>query len=284
MRKYISQNRETRKPLTIRETQEISLEVLKTVADICEEHNFRYFLVYGTLIGAIRHKDYIPWDDDVDIMMPRKDYEAFLKYMKKHIGEYEHLKVFNRHECKAYPYMITRISDDRYEIVMDNEEAYGMGVFIDIYPYDGLGDTWKEALKNGRVGDRLSSFCYQATRKHYAVECTQSALKKMLKLPVFVFAKLVGKEFFQNRLEKLAGFRDYETSRYVGCIQWLTGGAIDIFKREWFDDYVMAPFGKYEFRVPHKYHEVLTHAYGDYMQLPPEKDRVGHHYYKVYKK
>jgi len=130
----------------MREIQLVSLEILHTVATICEEQNFRYSLIYGTLIGAIRHHGYIPWDDDVDIMMPRRDYDQFLEYMKIHRKEYPDLRIFNLDECKEYPYMITRISDDRYIIKMENEKPYGMGVFIDIYPYDGLGTTEKEAV------------------------------------------------------------------------------------------------------------------------------------------
>ena len=86
----------------------------------------------------MRHHGYIPWDDDVDIMMPRPDYDKLLIYLKGHICEYPNLKVFNREEYPEYPYMITRISDDRYVIEMANEKPFGMGVFIDIYPYDGL--------------------------------------------------------------------------------------------------------------------------------------------------
>lgn len=272
------------KELTIEETQAVSLEILKTIAQICEEQNFRYALIYGTLIGAIRHHGYIPWDDDVDIMMPRPDYERFLNYFKDHKQEFPNLRLFNHNECKEYPYMISRISDERYEIDMANEKPYGMGIFVDIYPYDGLGKTEKEALKFGLKGDRLSSFCYQATREHFAIETTTSRIRKLVKYPFYFISKLIGKDYFQNKLEKLAGAKDYETSEYIGCVIWLSGGEKDIFKRSWFDETIRMPFGKYEFRVPKAYDEVLRHTYGDYMQLPPEEDRIGHHYYKVYVK
>lgn len=272
------------KELSIKETQDISLEILKIVTDICEQENLRYALIYGTLIGAIRHHDYIPWDDDVDIMMPRPDYEKFLKYFKQHSMDYPHLRMFNRQECKDYPYMITRISDDRYVIKMQNEKPFGMGVFIDIYPYDGLGKTKKEAIKYGLKGDRLSSLCYQSTREHFAMETTTSLFRKMIKYPVYLFSKIMGKDFFQNRLEKLAGLKKYDECEYVGCVIWLSWGEKDIFPRKWFDKTIKMPFGKYEFNVPEYYDKVLRHEYGDYMQLPPEKDRIGHHYFKVYKK
>ena len=270
--------------LTIKETQQISLEILHTVAEICEEQQIRYALIYGTLIGAVRHHGYIPWDDDVDIMMPRPDYERFLEYMKQHVNNYPNLRVFNREECPKYPYKITRISDDRYTIRMGNEKPVGMGVFIDIYPYDGLGMTKKEAVSYGLKGDRLSSLCYQATRQHFAFETTKSRLRKVIKYPVYLVSRLIGKDFFQNRLQKLAGIKDYDRSEYVGCVIWLSWGEKDIFPRSWFDETIRMPFDKYEFRVPKEYDRVLRHEYGDYMQLPPEKDRVGHHCFKVYRR
>lgn len=273
-----------RHELTIKETQRISLKILHTVAEICEEQHLRYALIYGTLIGAVRHHGYIPWDDDVDIMMPRPDYDKLLVYLKDHIQEYPHLQVFNRDECPEYPYMITRISDDRYVIEMANEKPFGMGVFIDIYPYDGLGKTKDEAIKYGLKGDRLSSLCYQSTRKHFAIETTTSPIRKIAKLPVYLYAKLRGKDCFQDKLEQLARVKGYDDSEYVGCVIWLSWGEKDIFPREWFDETIMMPFDKYEFRVPKEYDRVLRHEYGDYMKLPPEKDRVGHHFFKVYKK
>lgn len=273
-----------REELNIRETQAVSLEILKKVADICEQNGLRYVLQYGTLLGAVRHKGYIPWDDDVDIMMPRPDYEALLAYFKEHASELDHLQFFEPRTCKDYPYMIGRISDDRYQIDMDNEKPYGMGVFIDVYPFDGLGNSPKEALDYGLKGDRLSSFCYQATRKRYAVETTTSTLRKILKFPLFLVSKMMGKDYFQEKLSALAGQKPYDQSEYVGCVVWLSGGEKDIFPRKWFDETMLVPFEQYAFRIPAHYDDLLKKIYGDYMQLPPEEDRVGHHNYKVYHK
>lgn len=272
------------KEIDIKTTQKISLDILKKITDICEANNFRYFLIYGTLLGAIRHQGFIPWDDDVDIMMPREDHDKLLNYLKLNLDKNTHLEIFNHTENSMYPYMITRISDNRYEIDMDNEKKYGMGVFIDIYPYDGLGNTKKEAIKLGLKGDRLSSCCYQATRNKFKIETTTSNLSKFLKFPVFLLSKIIGKEYFQKRLEKLANIKKYDSSEFVGCVVWLSGGERDIFPREWFDDYLKVPYEEYSFRIPKQYDKVLSHIYGDYMKLPPLEERVGHHNYRTYEK
>ena len=167
---------------------------------------------------------------------------------------------------------------------MENEKPFGMGVFIDIYPYDGLGMTKKEAVSYGLKGDRLSSLCYQATRQHFAFETTKSRLRKVIKYPIYLVSRLIGKDFFQNKLQKLAAVKNYDSSEYVGCVVWLSWGEKDIFPRSWFDETIRMPFDKYEFRVPKEYDRVLRHEYGDYMQLPPEEDRVGHHCFKVYRR
>lgn len=270
--------------LSTKEIQEVELEILKTISDICREQNLRYCLAYGTLLGAVRHKGFIPWDDDLDIIMPREDYEELLKYLGMHKQSYKNLQVFNPETNPSYPYMITRISDDRYLLDVDNENDYGIGIFIDIYPYDGLGNTKEEALRFGLKGDRLSSLCFQATRQRFAMGYTKSIFRKIIKLPVYLFSKAVGKNFYQKKLALLAGEKPYDTSKYVGCVVWLSGGEKDIFKKEWFDEIIEAPFEKYNFCIPKEYDSILKHAYGDYMKLPPVNERVGHHDYIAYRK
>ena len=90
------------------------LRKLEKIKEICDKEGFRYVLTWGTLIGAIRHKGFIPWDDDIDIMMPRPDHDKLMKYMSEHKDELKPLEVFNNDTCPNYPYMLTRISDSRY--------------------------------------------------------------------------------------------------------------------------------------------------------------------------
>ena len=113
---------------------------------------------------------------------------------------------------------------------------------------------------------------------------TTSPWRKLIKRPVYMVCRLLGQERFQDRLERLAGVRSYDDSRFVGCVIWLSWGEKDIYLRKWFDRYRYMPFEKYRFRVPRDYDRILRHTYGDYMQLPPEEERTGHHYYTAYRK
>lgn len=273
------------KELTTRETQEVALEVLKVITDLCDKIHCRYFLAYGTLLGAVRHKGFIPWDDDVDIMMPRPDYVKLLRYFEKYQSDYPNIRLFNYDVCQEYPYMITRFSDNRYKLVEENEKSYGMGVFIDVYPLDGLGNDKKRAYQRGRKADILSSLCYQASRTRFLAETNSYGLKAIkiaIKFPMYFIARALGKDFFQKRLKSLK-YLNYDSSVYVGCGVWIVGYKDDTYKREWFEELIKVPYEQYEFYIPKEYDKILKQLFHDYMKLPPKKDRIGHHHYKTYR-
>ena len=123
------------KEMTLQEVQKVSLDILKDVHDFCESHNIKYSLAYGTLLGAVRHKGFIPWDDDVDIIIPRPDYERFCR-------EY-----YSSHGYKLYcpedpaNYMVfARVCDNEHTLVKTNHPwaSEQTGVWIDIFPFEGL--------------------------------------------------------------------------------------------------------------------------------------------------
>lgn len=271
--------------ISMREVQEGSLEILKKIDDICSRLNLKYCLAYGTLIGAIRHKGFIPWDDDVDIMMPRKDYNLFLNYFIEHKEELKPLEIINPQVNNKCPYTISRISDSRYQLDVDNEEDYGIGLFVDVYPLDGVGNTVEAYSKLKNTSSRFASMCFLSTRQSVKRENTKSALKYIIKFPAFVVAKILGKEFFMNKLYNMADKCDYDNSKYIGCIIWASDdGVRGIFPKEWFDEMIDVEFEGSYFKAPKEYDKVLTHGYGDYMKLPPEKERIAHHYYDAYRK
>jgi len=270
-------------PLGIRDTQLISLEILKFITNICEVQKFRYCLMYGTLIGAIRHKGFIPWDDDVDIMMPRTDYENLLYYLTKHKDELGPYQVFNRNTCKNYIYAITRISDSRYEIIKEDEDMHGMGVFIDIYPYDGLGNSFEKALiklnKSRLLCDSIVSHRKINSIQNYNLNNILSFLKKSIRNKVY------GINYYHKKLNRLKNNDNYDESNYVGPLMWyFTKPEKVLFKRSLFDNLIKVPFEDHSFYVPSDYDKLLKQEYNNYMELPPEECRVGHHNYKTYRK
>lgn len=273
-----------KKSLTMKEIQEVSLMVLKKITDLCERHGFRYFLAYGTLIGAIRHKGYIPWDDDVDIMMPRPDYERFLSYFAEHKDELEFLQIFTPETCKTYPYVLARVSDSRYTINVKNERNCELGVFIDVYPLDGIGHSEAEALSHLKKTTKYPSLIFLATRIYYHFGITKGWKKRLLKIPAFVYTHIMGKKYFMSKLYDLLKLYKYEDCEYVGAAAWCTQPRKNVYKKEWCEDLIKAPFECYDFYIPRHYDEMLKVTYGNYMELPPEKDRIYHHMYKAYKK
>lgn len=270
--------------LTIEQIQKASLEILLEIIKICKKLDLKYFLYYGTLIGVIRHQGFIPWDDDLDIMMPRNDYEILIQFFIDHKNAYKYLTLYEPRVNKNYPYMIGRISDNRYYLEVENEKDYGIGVFVDIYPFDGLGNTRKESLKFAKKGDRLSSLCYQATREKFVIGNTKAFFRKIIKYPVFIFSKIIGKEYFQRKLALLVGIKKYEESDYVGCIIWISGGERDVYKKEWLEETIELSFCNHMVSVPKKYDKILKNIYGDYMKLPSKEEQIGHHFYKAFLK
>lgn len=269
--------------LSMNEVQQEAIEILKQVSDICEKLNIEYFLAYGTLIGAIRHEGFIPWDDDIDIMMPRNDYDRLCEYFVQNDNLIGDLKWFSPETNKDYPYMIARISSMKYVIDTDNEKPSGLGLFIDVYPLDGMGDDLELAKKRKKKINRTISLCFLSTRLSFKKGYTRSKLKMLIKYPAFIYSHLMGRDYFFKKIKKQAQLMDYNSSKYVGCVVWGSDdGVRAIFPKEWVDKTVDWKFAEYQFKVPKEYDCILRQLYGDYMQLPPEEDRIAHHFYSAY--
>ena len=268
--------------LSMQDVQQESLQILRKVDEICNKLNIKYFLAYGTLIGAIRHQGFIPWDDDLDIIMLRKDYDIFLSYFMEHPEELKPLRLFCPETCPEYPYTIARVSDDKYILAVDNEKSYGIGAFIDIYPYDNMFDSYEASVKLSKKSARYASLCYLSTRLKCKKERTKGKLKLLIKYPAFLLAHLLGKNFFFKKLRKNAASGQSGDCQYIGCLVWGTEKERGIFKSELFREAIDVPFEGYTFKAPKEYDTLLRQIYGDYMQLPPEEQRIGHHFYKAY--
>ena len=271
--------------LELRDVQKTAVGILQKIDFICQQLHIKYFIAYGTLIGAIRHQGFIPWDDDIDIMMSRPDYEIFMAFWKDNIDNLKPYECMTIENNPLYPHMITRISDSRTWLDVINEKDCGLGVFVDIFVLEGLGNDYKKALAIMRKARNISSLLFLSSRKYFHFGLTKGILKKILKIPAYIYTHLLGKMYFVNKSKKLVKGLDFEKSNYVGPVYWLTySPEKEIIPKNWAEELIRVKFEGYDFFAPEHYDEILRNIYGDYMQLPPEKDRIAHHLYVAYKK
>ena len=270
------------KALTPREVQLGELEVMKELDKLCEKLNLRYFLTYGTLLGAVRHQGFIPWDDDVDVMMPRPDYEKLIAYLTEHAEEIAPLKLMHYTTNKKYIYPIARLCDTRYWIDYQGAADYGLGLFVDIYPLDGCGNTDEEAQQIMDSSLKAVSMIDLAGKDKFYRSASGGFVRNIAKFAAYCYGKLRGVSHFTAKLDKQGKQRPYE-SKFVNLTTWYTSVRRP-FERSWFEDITRMQFEDAMLCVPAHYDEILKKCYGDYMKLPPEDQQIAHHYYTAYLK
>lgn len=260
------------------EVQEAELKILMEVQEICKQENIQYWGMYGTLIGAIRHKGFIPWDDDLDLAMKREDYEKFIYFLqKKYSGKLElHIQETN----SDYPYYIARVCDKEHVLQFDDFD-YSSGVFIDIYPFDGMGNEkdmefWNKNTKKIKILKKC------LTAVSYKGKIGSSLLHKIINMPLVLFSKWKGKEYFIKQIDLLSKKYQWNESEYVGLPVWADN--LYFHKKADFEKFMLVDFENIKISVPVNYNRILKDIYGDYMCLPPENKRVPQHGYKAYKK
>ena len=264
--------------LSLTEIQIATKEIVKFIDDLCNKLGLKYFALYGTVIGAIRHQGFIPWDDDFDIGMFRKDFEIFKEYMLTHDTGFFYLD--NVEANKEYPFYISRVCDKRYQLVFEGFN-YTSGLFVDIYPYDGLGNSediiwWKKRSKrlyNLRKGMLLSRWS--------TLFFGNSTFHRLFNIPYLLFCRMAGNSFFFKRLDRYSKFFDVDKSQYVDCPCW--AGRIHFYEKKWFEETIRVKFENITICIPKEYDSFLRSLYGDYMVLPPESKRIPTHGYKAYK-
>lgn len=256
--------------------------ILQEVDRICKKHNIAYFLDSGTLIGAIRHKGNIPWDDDVDITMMRKDYERFVKVCES--GElsdgFEFMRPADLGENRFFDF-IPRISYTKSHIKPDEGEmAFYNGkmnhMLLDIFVLDDISESpVAQKLKVLKL-----QFLYMLSWAHrYSLDYSRySGVQKII---VFVMSH-IGKLFRQSTLEKWftsTACSDNNKGRTKVYSAYYPFDQIHfIYDKKWFEKTESVPFDEYMFEVPCGYDKILKTMFGDYMQLPPKDKQIAEHY------
>lgn len=250
--------------VTSEELKNIMLDLLQKTADFCEKNNIRYFLCGGTLIGAIRHKGFIPWDDDIDIAMPRPDYDRFINMFNQPGNYYQVIDMSND---KQYGFPYAKIHDTRTFVDELQYKKEHFGVFIDIFPIDGVGEDeqvfrilrWRKILHTKKAN------YYQRTITKKII----NTLGKILLLPFSVHDIV-------KKMDSIARKYPFGSMPKAGAII-NPYGTREIVDLSVFDSAVPKEFEGREYMVPVGYDTWLRSIYGDYMQLPPEDKRHSPH-------
>lgn len=258
--------------LSLSEIKELQLNILEVIDSFCKKKELRYSLAAGSLLGAVRHHGYIPWDDDIDIMMPRPDYDVFVM---EFIGYSPNLIMqdVSTDPCHYLPW--AKVYDNRTECISYNSIS---GVYVDVFPIDGLPD---KSLLVGyyKSKQKISKLLWQSRKINYHYLPNNSIslrIKTFIKRFVFPSRNKV-----IVRWKKLYNTYPYESSKYAGAITSIYGMREHMPKTV-FDNYVDLPFeGKY-YKCIKAYDSYLSKLYGDYMRLPPVEKRVSHHNNVVY--
>lgn len=268
----------------INELRQIQLDILNHVNKFCKENNIRYFLAGGTLLGAIRHKGYIPWDDDIDIMMPRKDYEQFKNiYLKKTNTNY---KLYHYSVERKYNYPFIKIGDKRTSIIENQIKDNDFGVNIDIFPLDKFTNDKSIQKKYFSKNRKLRLLLWRKQNKINWNVKYRSKTKTFLKnIILYIYYQgilnIISKNYICKTIDRNSkNLNNSSNLEYMGGYIW------GYYEKELipikaFKDSVPVEFEGNFYPAPIGYDRYLTGLFGNYMQLPPESERV-HHIFTAY--
>lgn len=261
----------------IREIQQMELGIMEYIHETCQKIGVKYFLAYGSLIGAVRHKGFIPWDDDMDICMLREDYEKLQDYLIANPDERYEVMSYKNNLNYVYPFM--KVQDNHtYLLEEDVRIDSNMGIYVDIFPVDGYENdaNFKNNMTKLIKKRQLSCYTFKG------ITNTKSVLNSLIRYISVIIFYFTNTNKYVAQIEELAKSRkvsDYEEVDYLIYKDMNK----PVWRREWLEQVTTGTFEGKEFMIPKNYHEILTSDYGDYMQLPPVEQRVSHHDFKLWK-
>ena len=256
---------------TLQHIKDVELLILKDFIKICDENNLDYYLFFGTEIGAVRHQGFIPWDDDIDVIMFREDYEKFLKIMEK--MNCKKYTVYDIRYNEQYFFQFGRLSlnGTYWAEYWDNQVDFKMGIHIDLFILDKVPNNKFKRLVYMRRCLLLCKLCSISSIK---IDEGSGFVKSITNLLNSVFNKIgLTPKHYQKKLLKL--FRKYQDS---DCEYYadLTMNEQPYFKIEDFKPPKLVKFEDIFAKIPNNQEATLGQIFGDYMQLPPEEERVAH--------
>lgn len=265
------------------ELKKLQLGILDFVMKFCDEHGIHCFLDGGTLLGCIRHKGYIPWDDDIDIGMLRQDYDRFLQIFNRESTRY---KVYSLENNSEFLYAYSKILDTSTEMYEpDRKTGEKLAVNIDLFPMDNSPDN--ETAEKRMFACQYIYWCFHKARYLPAFAPPNGSISRkiaayiarvsMNMIPTFILPK----NYFARKLLKNAKrYVDAETKRAGSFL----GTHMLSMDRTKLENFTYGEFEGRKYKIPAGYDEWLTKLYGEYMKLPPKKQQITHHHFEAFVK
>lgn len=268
--------------LKLNEIQKMELDILLFVKKMCDLNGLKYYLAFGTLIGAVRHKGFIPWDDDVDIIMPYEDYHRLISIMVN--SEQTRYKIVSYEVNDEFTAPLPKMIDTHTKIVQNYgfKEKVELGIYVDIFVLAGAGNDIKNAEKYMKSVNKVLLKWYFANT--YMIIPNQPVVKSLIKGILGIPYKIVGYKKYLDIHEDMMKKQSFYRTKYVTRFGLpYTRGAQYLWEKTDFGEGVDIEFEGYIFRAPCNYEKILKGLYGDYMKMPPKELQVSNHSAEMYK-
>lgn len=261
--------------ITLKELKEIQLQILDVVDAFCKKNKINYWIDCGTLLGAVRHQGYIPWDDDIDIGMLRPDYNKFINSFNKSGGQY---RVYSIENNTLFPYPFAKVLDMKTTLYEPNEKGVKLAVYIDVFVYDNAPDD--DTLLN-KMYDKYFFLKRLHTRRVQDTAIRSVGKHKILKnIGKEILKKIISETYFAKKIASHSQKYIAEATRYIGDF---TSGDIRLkAPKHIVGQFANLMFEGKEYPVPIEWNEWLRLLYGDYMALPPIEKRKTTHQFVAY--
>lgn len=268
-------------PQQFEERKALTLEVFKAFADYCHQHDLRYYGAYGTALGAIRHKGFIPWDDDIDVYMPRPDYDRLIElYSKEPAANYDLLTLEN---TPNYYLTFAKFSLHHSTLIENRYTPCNIGIFVDIFPLDGvLEETAPEkCFQAKRLSTRFTSLSAKFDLQDFLSMLWKRKFRSFLSLSLLQIDRKIKRSKTLEQFHRLYATPCYEEATHVMNYNY-PSIVKEYFPKQWLEETIEIPFEDTTICVFKEVHQYLEGLFGDYMTPPPIQEQVSNHSVYLY--